>query len=87
MLTFKIGSAKYQFKNYREAHYELDLARVCNQHGGCEASRLEHYSDRETIHDDFGRLIGKECVDEYFSDQIGKALDRQKCARMEIKTT
>lgn len=56
----------YEFKTWREAHYELDLC------GGmtfdeCSVRTLEHYGDSCT-HDDFGNPIGRECVLESFEE-------------------
>lgn len=65
MVKVKYEGEILEFKNFREAHRDLDCYRVC-RYEGCTASRLEHYSDHEMTHDDFGNEIGKECVEDMF---------------------
>jgi hypothetical protein len=78
-------SQVFEFKNYREAHRDLDMARHCKG-TECAARRLEHYSDHETTHDDFGKEIGKDCVLELFEEvnQMKQAtVDRHKALMLD----
>jgi hypothetical protein len=62
MLKIKFNGEVMEFKNWREAHYELK-DRCHSKDPECFVNRLEHYSDFETRFDDFGNEIGKECVE------------------------
>ena len=51
-----------EFKNWRVAHYELDL---CDRSPECYAHVLDHYCEMDREVSDFGCLIGKDCVLEF----------------------
>lgn len=60
MIKIKYKGETYTFKNFREAHADLD---ACEWRNECNAAILEHYSDSKTLYDDFGREIGRECLE------------------------
>jgi hypothetical protein len=61
MLLVRAGEEIFKFKNWRDAHRRLDYC--CDS--GCTATRLERYAEFNLSHDDFGRVIGKDCVLSY----------------------
>ena len=76
MITLIVDGEPMQFKNYRQAHYDLDCYSFCKG-TYCTARTLDHYSDFEITHDDFGVEIGKECVEEMLDYEERKRMKKE----------